>query len=184
MNKLSAILIAMLVVSAQCNWADIIPFCLVPQIFPVSLQATPATIDVQSYMGTWYEIARMPAPFQKDCRCSAAEYKYNAEGKYVEVHNSCLKTDGQLTEIDGKAYTQNEKNSKLNVYFNFFPGPYWILDIAVDYSWVVVGEPCRKFGWVLARSKEVPESLVQSKIELLRSKGYDTSKIVLRDPTC
>ena len=184
MNKLSAILIAMLVVSAQCNWADQSPFCFAPQIFPVTLKTTPATIDVQRYMGTWYEIARMPAPFQKECRCSDAHYQFNAEGKFVNVHNTCLKTDGKLIEVIGKAYPQNAQNSKLNVYFNAIPGAYWILDIADDYSWAVVGEPCKKFGWLLSRTKTLPVQLVQSKVDVFRAKGYDVSKLVYRDSSC
>ena len=185
MNKLSAILVSMLVLSAQCNWADNIPFCLEPAKYPVTMQTTSATIDVLRYMGVWYEIAGKPDTFQKGCVCSTAEYSYNTEGRFVNVHNSCVKQGGEIIDVRGKALSENDANSKLNVYFNpTFPGAYWILDIDVDYQWVVVGEPCKQLGWVLARTTTIPEALLQSKVSLLRSKGYNTDFIQYRPSTC
>ena len=175
----------MLVLSAKCNWADHIPYCLEPSKFPVTMETTSATIDVARYMGTWYEFARMPDQFEKGCVCSTAEYKLNTEGGFVEVHNSCVKHGGEVIDVRGKAYSENVTNSKLNVYFNaLFPAAYWVLDIDVNYQWVVVGEPCKNFGYILARSRTMPEAILQSKVALLKSKGYNTDLIQLRPATC
>ena len=185
MKGFTAILLSMLVLSAQCNWADQVPYCLEPAKYPVTMETTSATVDVLRYMGTWYEIARMPDKNQKGCTCSKAEYNFNPEEKFVEVHNSCIKDGGEVIDIRGKAIPQNEANSKLNVYFNpAFPGPYWILDIDVDYQWVVVGEPCKKYGWILSRTTSISESLLQSKIALLRYKGFNVDELEYRPSTC
>ena len=82
MKAFTAILVSMLVLSAQCNWADHIPYCLEPSKFPVTMETTSATIDVARYMGIWYEFARMPDQFEKGCVCSTAEYKLNTEGGF------------------------------------------------------------------------------------------------------
>ena len=183
-----AIIIALLFIAgASCSVSDNIPFCYFPEIFTgVTMQVSPAVVDVQSYMGTWFEQARMPAVFQIDCICASATYSLNPAG-YVNVHNACYSKAGKERSADAKAYSRNANNTKLNVYFSEsfnIPGSYWILDIAEDYSWVVVGEPCRTMAWILSRVTQLDQSIVESKIALLQQKGYDVSKIIKRDAFC
>src|SRR6478609_896075 len=119
-------------------------------------------VDLQKYTGTWYEIASFPQRFQKGCHCSKADYKLNPEG-YVEVHNSCRKDSatGKLKEVTGKAFITDPKtNSKLKVQFFWpFKGNYWIIDLAEDYSYAVVGEPGREYLWILSRTREMDKTL-------------------------
>ena len=184
MRSVSTVIFALFIASAACCWADNAPFCYFPQVFPVSMKVSPATVDVNRYMGKWYEVARMPAPFQKDCLCSEANYALDQSG-FVKVANTCLKTSGEIAEADGKAYSQNKENTKLNVYFQVpIPGPYWILDIEPNYQWVVVGEPCSKLAWILSRTKQLPQNVLDARISTLQSKGYDVSKLVRRNPSC
>ena len=184
MRSSTAVIVCILAVTATCNWADHIPLCLFPQVFPVSMKVSPAKVDVSKYMGRWFEVARMPTPFQKDCDCSEANYSLNSEGS-VKVYNKCVKSDGSTSDITGKAYPKNAHNTKLNVYFaGPFPGAYWILDIEENYEWVVVGEPCKKMAWILSRTAQLPADVLAARIETLVQKGFDVSQLVYRADSC
>ena len=185
--KISLVILACLLIGANCWWADELPWCLEPFKYPVTMETTKAQVDVLKYMGTWYEVARMPAPFQPDCICSQALYSFNAEEKYVIVDNSCIERSGKSARALGKAYPMNDHNTKLEVKFNFDPkvvGNYWILEIEPNYNWVVVGEPCRRDAWILSRTRTLDPTTLAARIQTLQSHHYDISKLVFRDAKC
>ena len=186
MSRISILLIFIAALGVRCNWADKKPFCNFPQLFPVTMETSKAYVDVDKYMGTWYEIARTPHSFQKNCICSEATYEHNKGGKYFLINNKCLTKSGDITYgPKGKAFSENGHNTKFNVYMEFIlPGNYWILDIDPDYGWVVVGEPCRQLAWIMARTKTLAHDIVGSCIATLQEKGYDTSDFVMRDKSC
>ena len=113
-------IIAILVLAVSCKWADKTPFCLVPKLFPVTLKTSSAQVSVPLYMGTWYEIVRTPAPFQSECICSQAVYIYLKDTNRVSVTNSCVKKNGGKDSVNGYAYSKNDSNTKLKVYFSKF----------------------------------------------------------------
>lgn len=101
-------------------------------------------VDLKSYLGTWYEIAAFPQSFQRGCTHTKADYSLNDDGT-IRVVNSCLK-DGKPKTAVGKATVVDKKtNAKLAVQFFWpFKGKYWIIALAHDYSYAVVGHPNRK----------------------------------------
>ena len=114
---------------------------------------TVASVELQKYLGKWYEIYRLPNWFEDDdCLTVTAEYSLRADQK-INVLNTCKKTS-KTNEAHGKAYAvEGFSNARLKVSF-FWPfyGDYWILDLAEDYSWVIIGEPTGKYLWILARN--------------------------------
>ena len=139
-------------------------------------------VDLNRYLGKWYEIASYPAWFQKGCTASTAEYSMLPDGK-IRVVNSCRKDslDGKLKQSEGKAeVVDTTTNAKLKVWFFWpFKGNYWIIDLDPDYNWVVVGEPKRKYLWVLSRTPTMDESLYKDILSRLPQKGYDTSRLMV-----
>jgi apolipoprotein D and lipocalin family protein len=133
-------------------------------------------VDLERYLGKWYEIASYPAWFQKGCTGSTAEYSLLPEGK-IRVINRCRKNslDGPLKESKGKAEVADAAtNAKLKVWFFWpFKGNYWIIDLSPDYQWAVVGEPSRKYLWILSRTPFMEEVVYQGILERLPQKGYD-----------
>ena len=186
MSRISILLIFIAVLGVRCNWADKKPFCNFPQLFPVTMETSKAYVDVDKYMGTWYEIARTPHSFQKNCICSEATYEHNRGGKYFLINNKCLTNTGDIKYgTKGKAYPTNENNTKSNLYMGFIlPGNYWILDIDPDYEWVVIGGPCRDTAWIMSRSKSLSSAILTHCFSALQQKGYDTSVFVMRDLSC
>lgn len=138
---------------------------------------TVAKVDVQRYMGRWYEIASFPQSFQKGCSCTVAEYKLLENGK-VSVTNSC-NVDGKMKVANGKAWvTDKSTNAKLKVSFFWpFSGKYWIIDLADDYSYAVVGHPNRKYLWILSRTPLMDKQQYEGILERIRAKGFDTTQL-------
>jgi apolipoprotein D and lipocalin family protein len=143
---------------------------------------TVSYVDLNRYMGVWYEIARYPNRFQKDCVGSRATYSLMDDGK-VSVLNECYEGSfsGKLRSAKGRAWVvDKETNAKLKVsFFWFFAGDYWIIDIDDDYSYVVVGHPKRKYLWILSRSKIMDDTTYEGILNgLEKLHHYDTSKLI------
>jgi apolipoprotein D and lipocalin family protein len=134
------------------------------------------SVDLDRYLGTWYEIASYPAWFQRDCTAVTAEYGLREDG-LISVVNSCRKgsLEGKLKQSKGRAKVVDETtNAKLKVsFFGPFWGDYWIIDLDPDYRWVVVGVPSRKYLWILSRTPTIDEVLYQEIVGRLPAVGYD-----------
>ncbi len=137
-------------------------------------------VDLKKYAGKWYEIASFPQRFQKGCTCTTAEYTLTDED-YIIVENRCNKgsASGKTSHIKGKAFVvANSGNAKLKVQFFWpFKGKYWIIDLADDYHYAVVGHPDRKNLWILSRTPAMIDATYQAIIGRLKEKGFDISKI-------
>jgi apolipoprotein D and lipocalin family protein len=138
-------------------------------------------VDLNKYAGEWYEIARMPAPFEKECYATKATYTLNEDGT-VNVLNTCHKqsTDGRLKKATAKAFvTDPVSNAKLKVQFFWpFSGDYWILDVGENYEYAVVGEPSRKYLWVLSRTPNLEKQILNGLLEKAKAQGFDTSRLI------
>ncbi len=143
-------------------------------------------VDLKKYAGIWYEIASIPQSFQKGCNYTTAEYTLT-DKDYILVENKCNKDSllGKQSYIKGKAFvTENSGNAKLKVQFFWpFKGKYWIIDLADDYSYAVVGHPNRKYLWILSRTATMNNTLYQQIISRIKEKGFDISKIKLTKQT-
>jgi apolipoprotein D and lipocalin family protein len=146
-----------------------------------------ASVDLDNYAGKWYEISRLPNRFQKDCSGNVtAEYFVREDGR-IDVVNRCSATDGEQIKAEGVARVVDETTrAKLKVRFapaflSFLPlvwGDYWIIDLAPDYSYAVVGEPARKYLWVLAREPALEEETYRGILERIEAQGYDPNDLV------
>jgi apolipoprotein D and lipocalin family protein len=142
-------------------------------------------VDLKKYVGMWYEIAKIPNRFQKDCtKNTTAVYTFRDDGK-IKVVNSCMESDGSTKIAEGVAKVADEKtNAKLEVSFvkflgiNLFWGDYWIIGLGDNYEYALVGSPDRKYGWILSRTSKLPPEKINQISELLKIKGYDFNKFV------
>ena len=145
-------------------------------------------VDLNRYMGTWYEIARLPNSFQGECVSDVtATYSLMEDGDVLVV-NRCRKENGEMNEARGRARRARADgpNSKLEVRFapawlSFLPfvwGDYWIIELAPDYSHVAIGGPGREYLWVLARTPSMDEATLQQVLEKVRQQGYDLAGLL------
>jgi apolipoprotein D and lipocalin family protein len=141
---------------------------------------TVSRVDLRKYSGTWYEICHLPAHFLDGCSCISATYSLNSNG-YVNVFNKCRKNNGKWTSIKGKAFAvSNSWNSKLKVQFFWpFRADYYIIELANDYSYAVVGEPRRKYLWILSRTPDMDPVLYQELVQKCGNKGFPVEFLIV-----
>ncbi|KAG9456277.1 hypothetical protein H6P81_000785 [Aristolochia fimbriata] len=143
-------------------------------------------LDVKRYMGRWYEIASFPSLFQpKNGVNTRATYTLNEDGT-VQVLNETW-TDGKRGYIQGTAYKADPKSdeAKLKVKFYvppflpLFPivGDYWVLFIDEDYQYALIGQPSRKYLWVLCRQTHLDEEIYNQLVKRAADEGYDVKKL-------
>lgn len=144
------------------------------------LQTVP-NVDLQRYLGTWYEIASYPQRFQKGCTGTTAHYALKEDGT-IAVTNRCRKgsLDGEEEVANGRArVTDKATNAKLEVsFFGPFWGEYWILELAEDYSHAVVGHPSRDYLWILSRTPVMEQATYDGLLERLKEEHkYDLQRL-------
>jgi apolipoprotein D and lipocalin family protein len=157
-------------------------------ILGLLLAAAPATaapvttvpsVDLGRYVGKWYEIASYPQRFTRKCvRDTSATYSKGKGGR-IEVVNRCTTKDGDLKVAEGYANViESTGNAKLEVTF-FWPffGDYWVLGLDANYRWVVVGDPDREYLWILARSKKLPQDQLDAAMAVVRSQGFNATRL-------
>lgn len=154
-------------------------------LFPLALYSQ--TVDLERYMGTWYEVARYENGFQKNCLATKVDYKLSNSKKSVKVKNTCFKKDNPEKQqvARGRAFvTDSSTNSKLKVsfvpffkLFGWFAGPYWILSTGFDYDFAVVGHPEKKYLWILSRKPELPRYKLLKALYIAKRRGYDIKKL-------
>lgn len=143
----------------------------------LSLEVVPH-VELEKYLGKWYEIAHLPAKFQEGCNETTATYMLSKDGS-ISVLNQSIK-DGKMKQAKGKAKVVDRKsNAKLKVTF-FWPfyGDYWIIALGNDYDYAVVGTPNRKYLWILSRTPQMDDKLYSQLIEYAKSKGFDVNKLI------
>ncbi|MGB7316601.1 MAG: lipocalin family protein [Planktotalea sp.] len=142
--------------------------------------ASVAALDLNRYLGKWYEIARFPNRFEKGCVGVTAEYSLRTDGD-IRVLNTCRKgaLDGPVEQADGSA--RLEGPGQLSVTFvpwlPFARGDYWVLYVSPGYDLAVVGAPKGTTGWILARTPEISAQKRQVAEGILTKNGYDINKL-------
>jgi apolipoprotein D and lipocalin family protein len=147
-----------------------------------------SAVDLNKYAGVWYEIARLPNGFQKQCAGDVtATYTLLDDGR-IKVVNRCRNEKGEIEEAEGEAKRSGDDapTAKLKVRFapailSFLPfvwGDYWIIVLAPDYSYAVVGDPARKYLWILSRTPVLGESIFKIILDQVKAKGYDLTSLV------
>ena len=140
------------------------------------------SVDVDRYLGTWYEIASFPTSFQSGCTGTTAEYSLNDDGT-IRVVNRCFQDslEGQENVAEGTArVVEGTNNAKLRVsFFLFFEGDYWILELGEDddYGYAVVGTPSREYLWILSRTPTMDDALYEGIRDRVEEKGFDPDRL-------
>ncbi len=135
-------------------------------------------VELNKYLGKWYEIARLPARFEEGCSDITAIYSLSKDGT-ISVLNECKK-NGKVKRAKGKAKVVDKNTgAKLKVTF-FWPfyGDYWIINLGNDYDYAVVGTPNRKYLWILSRTPQMDDKLFSQLTELAKSKSFDVTNLI------
>jgi apolipoprotein D and lipocalin family protein len=144
-------------------------------------------MDVQRYAGTWFEIARFPNRFQKQCAGDVSATYTPQDDQTIRVDNKCRLADGKYDEAIGVARQKDrtEANTKLKVRFAppwmswlpFVWADYWVIVLDADYRYAAVGTPDREYLWLLSRSPQMDGDTYAGLLEQVKSQGYDVSRL-------
>lgn len=145
-------------------------------------------LDLARYAGTWHEIARYPNWFQRNCAADVtATYTLRGDGT-VGVLNACRKADGETISAAGVARRPDAARAPAKLEVRFAPdwlawlplvwADYWVVDLAPDYAYALVGEPTREYFWILARAPRLDDATYARLLERARALGYDPARLV------
>jgi len=142
-------------------------------------------VDLNQYVGTWYEIARYPNSFQpEDCVATTATYDLRDDG-IISVVNRCRKgsPEGPEKLAQGKAWVVDpETNARIKVQFFWpFSGDYWIIQLGEQYEYAVVGHPARKYLWILSRTPKLKPEVYARILTRLKQQGYDPEWLLVAE---
>lgn len=138
-----------------------------------------ANIDLPRYMGTWYIIANIPYFAERGNVASRDVYRLDSDGNVATTYFYRKSFAAPEKTADSLGIVQPDTH---NIYwkirfFWLFHADYLILDIAPDYSWVLIGQPSRKLAWVLARDAAMDDALYESLLQKFHAFGYDTTQL-------
>ena len=158
------------------------PAAGLPSVRPVE------AVDLARYAGGWYEIARIPNRFQRQCaRHTIAHYGLRPDGR-LSVLNQCIKRSGNVDQATGVATVVDPvSRARLKVSlvsllgWRPFWGDYWVIGLDTAYRWAVVGSPDRRYGWVLARTPRLDDASMANIREILQRNGYDWARFALSE---
>jgi apolipoprotein D and lipocalin family protein len=137
-------------------------------------------VDLQKYSGEWFEIARLPISFQKDCYAAKASYSIKDDGT-IKVVNTCLnKVTGESRSVEAVAWPKDPSdNARLKVQFFWpFTSDYNIIEVDPDYQYALVGTESRNHLWLLSRKPELDLDVTKSLIEKATSQGFNTPELI------
>lgn len=144
------------------------------------LQAITRKVDLERFMGDWYVIGNIPVFVEKDA--------YNAKETYELAEDGTIPTtfsfnqgsfDGPLKTMHPKGFIRNKQtNAEWRMQFLWpFKADYLITYLSDDYQTTIIGVPGRKYAWIMARSKTLPDATYQKLVAELKRQGHDLSKL-------
>lgn len=135
-------------------------------------------MDLARYAGKWYEIAAFPMFFQRNCiGDTTAEYAAKEDGE-LSVTNRC-RTENGFDQAIGRAWVPViNRTAELKVSFFWpFSSDYWVIGLDKEYRWAVVGNPNRKYLWLLSRTPKLSQGEIDQALQAARNEGYDLSPL-------
>lgn len=134
-------------------------------------------VDLDRFQGKWHEIGHIPRPAQSDCTGTTATYTKQGNGTFSFVHECTLTNGGYHGSTATAKMTDAAEPAKLEVDFGGYVGEYWILEVASDYRYAVVGHPSREYLWILSRTRQMDALDMEAALRRARQQNFDTNRL-------
>jgi lipocalin len=146
---------------------------------PKMNKETVKELDLNRYLGTWYEIARFDHRFERGLVGVTATYSLRDDGK-IKVLNQGQKNslDGELSVAEGKAKLTGDPGKLKVSFFWIFYADYFVLELDNDYQWALIGSRSDKYLWILSRTPQLEDNVKNLILHKAAKRGYDTSKLI------
>ena len=143
--------------------------------------STVKTLELERYLGNWYEIARFDNSFERGLTHAKARYSLNDDGS-ITVTNSGIKNGKGKTSV-GKAKVTDTVGLLRVSFFGPFYSDYRVMKLSKDYKYALVGSGSENYLWILSRTPEVPEKILSQMLDEAMDRGYDIDKLIWVDQT-
>ncbi|OOQ58953.1 lipocalin family protein [Mucilaginibacter pedocola] len=136
-------------------------------------------VDLKRFAGTWYSLYSIPTMFDKGSRETTTTYTYNTDKGYYDVVTTCKKEDGSDKSVKSKLFqVEGTNNAEMKAQFLWpFKVDYWVIALADDYSYVVVGHPDHKFLFIMSRKPGISKQTYDELVAKCRAMGYPVEKL-------
>ena len=141
-------------------------------------------LEINKYLGTWYEIARKPNFFETGLSCITANYSLKEDGNIQVTNKGHNGSKFKIASGTAKIPDPNVP-AKLKVsFFGPFYADYQVIELDSNYQFAMVGEPGREYLWILSRTPQLPNETIQMLIKKAESLGYQTTDLIYPDNSC
>ncbi|MBB3058970.1 lipocalin family protein [Mucilaginibacter gotjawali] len=140
---------------------------------------TVSKVDLKNFSGTWYSLYSIPTLFDKGSRETTTHYNLNSDG-YYDVATTCRDEDNKIRTIHSKIFPdKNTRDGQMKAQFIWpIKVDYWLIDLAPDYSWAVVGHPDYRFLFIMSRKPHMDKKLYDEIVARCKAMGYPVEKLV------
>ncbi len=140
-------------------------------------RTTVASLDLNRYLGRWFEIARFDVRFERNLEQVEAVYELRADGRIRVVNSGIDSVTGNRREAVGKAHTTKQTGRLRVSFFWIFYSDYNVLALGDNYEWALVGSRSPRYLWILSRTPQLDPATLDRIVAEARRRGYDTSKL-------
>lgn len=143
-------------------------------------------VELTRYQGLWYEIARLPNSFEKGLECVTATYTLKSNGKIEVLNRGYSSSKGVYKSARGTARLPDpDEPGKLKVSFFWpFSGDYYILQLDDEYRYALIGDPSRKYLWILSRTKDLDAAVYNGLMDHAKIVGFNTDQVTETAQNC
>jgi apolipoprotein D and lipocalin family protein len=140
---------------------------------------TVSKVDLKRFGGTWYSLASIPTMFDKGSRETTTHYNLNKDN-YYNVVTTCKQPDNSIKTVTSKIFTDGgDRAGEMKAQFIWpIKVDYWIIDLAPDYSWAVVGHPDYRFLFIMSRKPQMDKKQYDEIVAKCKAMGYPTENLV------
>ena len=139
------------------------------------------SIDPQRYLGRWYEVARIPNSFQKNCEAATSDWAKQGDGQYEVVqtcHTGSPSGPSKVWKGNGKVMDPIKAQIRIGFFGGFIKQDYVVVDRADDYSWCILSTANPKFFWIMSRHPVVSAQQKAALVARSRALGFDVTPLV------
>ncbi|RZM20443.1 MAG: hypothetical protein EOO88_36180 [Pedobacter sp.] len=137
-------------------------------------------VDILAFAGKWYSLCSIPMLVDKHWRQTTETYIIHPDGYYAVFTTYRIEEEEERRFVRSKLFVvPGTKNTMFKAQFVWpFKIDYWVIELAEDYSYAVIGHPKNKYLFILSRKPGLPDELLAGIIDRCHEKGYDTTKLV------
>lgn len=143
----------------------------------INRQTVP-TLDLNRFLGHWYEIARYNHRFERNLDAVETDYTLLKNGKIEILNRGIDRRTGKEEVARGKAHTTHDPGRLRVSFFLFFYSDYNILELDEDYEWALIGSRSPHYLWILSRTPSLDAETLAYILRLARQRGYNTEALI------